>query len=472
MRIQWSPGTHLSKKLIANTIPKTFIYLQALPILLATLFALIGYPPAAKGLVGWGEDPYFNLWTLEQVWKNLSRLGIWKLFSDEFWKTPIFFPFPTTLAFSENQVMAGLLSWPIRVFTHNGIFAYNLLALFMSLATFFFTQRWLSSVEVKKYAAWGGLLFQACGWIQDHYAHFQNICIFVFPMALYSWNCLIQKPNYLRALICAFCFGWVIGWNVYYQVFLNFIFAILFTKAFIKQEVRRPLLGFLAVALCLFEIPLAYRYLELESLMGSLKVPAGEFIYFSASALSFLAHWDAPSFLQKFFPLYPKVQLSIENVGFIGITWCVLTFLALRNSKARIYSLIALFFFWVALGPHFGLMSLLKFFPGFHATRAIGRIQVLVVLFSLAGVLLYLETLKPRFQPFLLCLILLELLPGGLPKHTLVAGGFYNTDPTEFERQLSNIPHTQPLLILPEVRAELQLSLSRAGNPLFEGYSG
>jgi hypothetical protein len=472
MSAQWIFDTLNPKKFSCSKHFKSRFIFHRLPLLLSFLFALIWYYPSSKNLVGWGEDPYFNLWTLEEVWKHLSKLGVWNLFSNEFWKTPIFSPFPDTLAFSENQVFTGLLSWPIRFISQNGIFTYNLTALLMSLTTFYFTWKWLSLIGIKKYELWGGLIFQGCGWIQDHYAHFQNICIFVFPMALYSWSFLNQKPRYGRALFCAFCFGWVIGWNVYYQVFLNFIFTILLIKAALRNELPKTLLAVLGAATLLIELPIAYRYLELESLMGSLRVPSGEYVFYSASPLSFLAHWDATSFLQNFLPFYPKIKLSIENVGFLGITWCVLALCALRNSRARIFTLIALFFFWIALGPHFGLMTLLKLFPGFHATRAIGRIQILVALFSLASVLLYLETLKPRIQIVLLSLILLELLPGGVSKAVPVAAGFYDKAKTELEVELARIPQNQPLLILPEVKSKFQLLLSRADNSLLEGYSG
>lgn len=299
-----------------------------------------------------------------------------------------------------------------------------------------------------------------------------KIYVFLFPLALYSWSCLRRKPSYFRALLCAFAFGWVIGWNVYYQVFLNFILAALLVQAFLRNELPKPLLFFLLGMTLFFEMPFAHHYLQLEALMGSLKVPTAEYTFYSASLLSPIAHADSTSFLQSFLPFYPKVHLSIENVGFLGITWTVLTFLSLRNSKARLFSLAAFFFFWAALGPHFGLMSILKFFPGFHGTRSIGRIQVLVVLFSLAGMLLYLETLKPRLQTALLIFILLELLPSELSKHAPMMSQLYDPKMTEFELELSKIPQTQALLILPDVKPEFQLSLSRTNHSLLEGYSG
>src|SRR5689334_18448703 len=94
--------------------------IEILPLCLALAFSVAWYFPFRHKLIGWVGDPYFNLWTLEQIWSRLSELGVLKIFSQDFWNTPIFYPAPDTLAFSENQILVGLLSWPLRVLTGNG----------------------------------------------------------------------------------------------------------------------------------------------------------------------------------------------------------------------------------------------------------------------------------------------------------------------------------------------------------------
>src|ERR1700733_14037195 len=54
---------------------------DGIPILLAVIFSFTWFFPYRDRLIGWGGDPAFNLWTLEQVWKQLSTLGVHRIFS-------------------------------------------------------------------------------------------------------------------------------------------------------------------------------------------------------------------------------------------------------------------------------------------------------------------------------------------------------------------------------------------------------
>jgi len=461
------------------------IILKSLPILLALAFVCIWFYPEREQLVGWGGDPAFNLWTLEHVWKQLSTLGLLKIFSPAFWSTPIFFPAANTLAYSENQLIPGILSWPIRAWSGNGVFTLNLFAACMCLASFVFSALWFRSLGIERYAYWGALLFQACGWMQDQYAHYQNICIFVFPLALLSWQAFRKQPSLLRLIFCGFCFGTVGGWNIYFQILTNILFGVLVSDAFLRRKsnpdlkdgvspcsIKRSWLILLVASVGLFELPFALKYFEVEKTLGSFKVPTLEYIVYKASLKSLFAHTNGDSLLQRLVPFYPHEHLPIEKVGFLGFAWLFAWLLSSREPKARIFAASAALFFWVALGPQFGLFNVVKIIPGVEGMRAIGRIQVLVAFFSLTGILIYLEHRAFRKADVLLGLLVLEVFPGNLPKREPVAETYFGAR-TPLEDKLATDPQRHPWLIARGMeQPKFQLSLLRSGVPLYNGYSG
>ena len=99
---------------------------DGLLILAFLLSAFQFFPRAHAQLWGWGEDPYFNLWHYEWIWRQLTDHGVLSVFQDSFWRTPIFGGQDLTLALSENQIFAALFSWPLRVQSGDGAWTLSL----------------------------------------------------------------------------------------------------------------------------------------------------------------------------------------------------------------------------------------------------------------------------------------------------------------------------------------------------------
>ncbi len=428
--------------------------LVVLPTALAASFALVNFWPPRDAVFGWGDDPLFNLWTLELVWRRLSTLGPLRLFSSAFWQAPLFGDAPLGLAFSENQLYPALLLWPVRALCGNGALTMGMGAVASVLAAHFCAASFLRTAGVRALRFWGGLVFAACGWLQTEYAHHQNLCIFLLPLALRAFAAFEARPTAPRLLLCALAFGWIGGWNLYFQLFANACLLVLAVRA--RRRIALSRLAALVVLALAVQWPIASKYLELGQRLGGYRV----LITYGASLRSLLATDRARL-------LFPALQSAGAQAGYLGLVWLLLMLLSLRRAAARPWLAACALAFWVSLGYGAGLFDVLSLLPGVSGLRAIGRAQVLVVLFSLPAVLGTLEALPRRRAALLLGLALLELTPASLPLRVPVDPALFGA-PTPLARALGD--SDDPVLVLPEVSGRTMLAMGSA--PYFAGYSG
>jgi hypothetical protein len=428
--------------------------LVALPTALAVAFALVNFWPPRDAVFGWGDDPLFNLWTLELVWRRLSTLGPLRIFSGAFWQAPLFGDAPLGLAFSENQLYAALLLWALRALCGNGALTMGVGAVASILAAHFCAASFLRSAGVHALRFWGGLVFAACGWLQTEYAHYQNLCIFLLPLSLRAFAAFEARPTALRLLLCALAFGWISGWNLYFQLFANACLLVLVVRA--RRRVPLPRLAALVTLTLAVQWPIASKYLELGRRLGGYRV----LVTYGASLRSLLATDRARL-------VFSSLDSAGAQAGYLGLVWIALMLLSLRRPAARPWLAACAVAFWVSLGYGAGLFELLSLLPGVSGLRAIGRAQVLVVLFSLPAVLGTLEALPPVRAALLLGLALLELTPGALPLRVPVDPALFGA-PTPLARALAD--GDDPVLVLPEVSGRTMLAMGAV--PYFGGYSG
>jgi hypothetical protein len=430
------------------------VALFVVPAALALAFAVSFL--ARDSVPGWGDDPLFNLWTFELVWHHLDGAGVRAVFSGGLWWAPLYGGHPLGLAFSENQIVPALLLWPLRKICGNGALALNAGAVLWVLAAFVAAAGWLRSLGHRALACWGGLVFAASGWLQSQYAHYQNLYVFVLPLALWAWSRFRERPRTLTLLTCALAFGWIGGWNLYFQVFANVILAVLAAKA-VRREPRWTVA--LVALTMLVELPVASRYFELGGIIGGF----GSGDTYAATWNSLLSSAHRPR------ALFPSSEVPIEAAGFVGVTWLVLLLFALRRREQWPWLLAAAAALWVAAGRGAGLFDLLAVVPGVGGLRAIGRAQVLFLLFSLPPALAALEALRPRWSALALVALVAELLPADLPSRVAVDPGLWR-GPTAFSAALGQ--SAEPLLVLPEAHSRFMLDATQTWTPYFGGYSG
>ena len=360
--------------------------------------------------------------------------GAWAIFTEPFWKTNIFHPFPLNLATTDNELYAALAAWPIRLATDNGALAMGSLAFVMIIAAFVFAALWLRSIGVKQLYVWGGLLFSGCGWIPGQYPHYQNICIFLFPLALWLWARFLARPDTPRMLACGLAFGWIIGWNVYYQVFANLVLGCLILYTTLTKKELRLKCAALLVTVALIELPMVARYFQVEAWMGSLSASLDQFRAVSAKPWSFLVQTTPQSLLSTLLPVYPKPNRLIERAGFLRVHLGDAAWIHpdLHSGEARGARGSELDHLLDLAGAKLRSVPFRQTASGVSGVRAIGRLQLLVAL-ALCRHLLFLESRKAWIRGGLLALIVLELVPGERVAHVSIPETFFH-QPSELSR--------------------------------------
>jgi len=425
---------------------------------LAAAYALWTFRPE-RGFLPGGEGD-FNLWTFEHVWRQMDRLGPLHLWSDRFWSAPIFAGMPLQLAFSENQLYPALILRPLWRVLGGGL-ALQWGAVLMTLAAFGCAFAWLRSLGLRELAGAGALLFACCGFVQSQYAHYQNLCIFLLPLALWSWNTLERAPGPARAALCAVAFGWIGGWNMYFQLFADLLLlALVLLRTGVPLRWRLAALAGAAAA----QAPIALKYAELQQAIGSLSVS----LTYGAVPRSILGTAMRPTLLQRFLPGYPTAEVPIEAAGFLGFSWTALVVAALLHRRSRGWAVAALLAFWAALGLGHGLFDVLHALPGFSGLRAAGRFQVLTALFAVPAALLVVQEARGAARWLPIALAAIELVPGVRALRAPVPVDF-GRRATAFEAAVGG---RGPLLVAPAVDSHFQLHALPSGVPLLQGTSG
>lgn len=143
-----------------------------------------------QGSEGVGTVPFFNLWSLQ--W-NLDQLLAGY---PSYWDAPIFAPQPGTFAFSEPQLVSGLLAAPVWLATQSPALAYNFLVLLFLTLNGWFAAALLRGWGVSPLAAFlGGLLMQGLPFIAQEMGVLQLIALFGLLWSLFFLNRLLAEPR-------------------------------------------------------------------------------------------------------------------------------------------------------------------------------------------------------------------------------------------------------------------------------------
>jgi hypothetical protein len=329
-------------------------------------------------------DGSLSIWNVAWVARTLV-VDPWHLFDAN-----IFFPNRATLAYSENNIGAGILALvPYWSSGRNAYVAHNvvvLLAFSLTATGMYFLVRHLTGD--RRSAAVSAILFAFCPHVFGHTAHIQLLMTAGLPFTMLAFHRVVEGPTIGRGAQLGLAMAaqaWSCG---YYAVFLLLmvgygVLVVVFSRGR-EMAATWKALGFgalISVAL----VALVFRpYFKLQQATGfarglndAVRYSADWRAYLASSSyahawmLKYLRHWN-----EVLFPGFLAMAL-----GIVG-SW--VTFRRRRLEILALYAGLAILACWASFGPAAGLYSALyralPLFAWLHAPSRFG----LVVAFALA----------------------------------------------------------------------------------------
>jgi len=223
-----------------------------------TLIHLYPLPFHPASGVNDAMDTLLNTWIIGWVQENLAAPA--RLFDAN-----AFHPHPGSLSFSEHLFPLALMSFPVRLVSHNPVLVYNLLlffAYFMNAAATFFLVRRLTQNDWA--GAVSGVIFAFNSFQLQHITHLQIASSWFIPLAFIHLHKFIRDRRTKDAALFSLFFTLQGLTCVYLGLFFISILAVLLPAAFLlhRSEFRlsaavrffSPLLPS-AIVLFLFSIP-------------------------------------------------------------------------------------------------------------------------------------------------------------------------------------------------------------------------
>jgi hypothetical protein len=188
------------------------------------LTILLTWPIAARfadaGRVDSG-DGRFSIWNVAWVAHALTTNP------SQLYHANIFYPHQNALAFSEANLVAGVMAIPVWLATHNAHAASNWVILCSFVLSFLATYalvRHLSGHGAG--AAMAGLIFAFCPFVLSHLPHVQLLLTFVLPLVLLRMHVFVERPGVRQAAWLGVSIGFAGLACAYYGVFSGLMAAI------------------------------------------------------------------------------------------------------------------------------------------------------------------------------------------------------------------------------------------------------
>jgi len=333
----------------------------------------------------------------------------------------IFYPHTGTLAYSELNLVAGVLGLPAYLVTHNAIAALNfaiLVALTLSFMCMWALVRRLTGSSGA--GAVAATAFTFCPFVQCHTAHIQLLMIFSLPLTFLAFDRLRERPSWGRAVALGLAVA-VMGQScAYYGIYGGAalgVLALLLGRR--DREYRTALAVAFAIAM-LVTVPIVLPYIHARELSGAV----GAMV--RPDSTTYAATWRdyvttpsrADAWLNRngpdcAFPGLVTIVLAIAGATIVGrrgdggsrrVVWA--------------YAALAGLAIWASFGPAAGLYRLIELVPGAILLRAPVRIAI-VVAFALAVLAGFgaraLARSSKALVPVLVVALALELAAGPWP---------------------------------------------------------
>jgi len=301
----------------------------------------------------------------------------------------IFFPHTNALAFSEGNFVEGLIGAPIWLLTKNPYTTHNFVFLFAFAQSFVATYYLIRHLTGDRRAAiLAGIMYAFCPFAFVRQAHIQLLLIGFLPWVMLAWHRFLDRTTIARAIELGVVMCLTGLACAYYGIFAGGMIAfasIWFAITRRRWKDRSYVIGVaVAAAVCLGLIaPFFLPYVQMQESTGFQRSLSGQY---SANVGAWLnssawAHrWWGPYLWKPSEGLFPGILAIV--LGCWGATFIKeRDEVGLKRDEAWYYIGLAIFTFWVTLGPDAGLYTLLYYtVPVFSFLRAPSRAGIVVTL--------------------------------------------------------------------------------------------
>ena len=309
----------------------------------------------------------------------------------------IFYPHRDTLAYSESNVVAGVVAIPAWLLTHNAYAAHNTALLFAFASTFLGT--WLLARHLSGHAIAAGIaaiLFAFCPFFYSHSAHIQLLMAGGIPLSMLALHRLVDTPSPARGVALGIALAGQALACAYYGIFAGLMvgYAVLFFAA--RRRLWRVPAFWTAVVIAAatagaIVLPFMLPYLEMQRGSGFVR-SLDDARRYSATWQSYLAspaHGHRPLLI-----VARQLGWRIGEVLFPGMLAIVLGAIGIAVSwrsdrrepasgsdreTLMLYGTLGALAVWGSFGPAAGLYAVLyRIVPLFTFLRAPSRFGLLL----------------------------------------------------------------------------------------------
>ena len=368
----------------------------AIACVLALLLAVVMTWPLAAGLGRLGRtttmDGLYGIWNVGWV-AHAILTDPASLFDAN-----IFYPHRATLAYSEANIVAGIVGIPAWLLTHNAYAAHNS-ALLFAFATSFLGM-WLLARHLSGRADTSvvpAILFAFCPYFYSHSAHVQLLMAGGIPFAMLALHRLADSPSIRRGVVLGVVLATQALACAYYGIFAGLMvsYGVLFLAARRRLWGNRAFwisVGIAAAVAGLIVLPFFIPYLELQREGGFVR-SLDDARRYSATWQSYLAspahaHGPILSVARRMGwhvgeVLFPGIlAVALGGVGAaLGWTPDVRNAHGSRDREAlMLYGSLGVLALWGSFGPDAHLYTVLyRVVPLFTFLRAPSRFGLLLV---------------------------------------------------------------------------------------------
>src|SRR4051812_9811121 len=346
--------------------------------------------PLATGLTRLGRtepnnaDGQFSIWNIAWVARTIVADPL------HIFDANIFAPHKTTLAYSEANLLPGMIGMPAWVASRNPWLTLNVVLLFAFASSFvcaYLLFLYLSGSRAA--AAMGGIVYAFCPYVMSHLSHIQLLFMGGIPLSLLLLHRVADAASDTRPR--GFALGFALGAQAlscaYYGVFAGLMvgyatLVLATTRGLWKSRAYWTAIATAAAIALVLTVPFFIPFLRVQQETGFART-IEDTARWSARPIDYLvspAHAHAAlldyarsvgPWLEVLFPGFIAAAL-----GAVGLV------LARRRERETLvlYGTLGLLALWSSFGPRAGLYRVLYYLPTFSFLRAPSRLGLVVTL--------------------------------------------------------------------------------------------